>query len=151
MLQKNKYPIQQSEVNLVRFRSRQCNSQLINRNLVINNIFRAVRHGCLGTVKFFVEAGARIDSKNLDGSTPLHLAAQYGYLNIVKYLLKKRSHLEIKDKIIGNTPLHLAILYDHFDIVKYLFESGADLNAINKWGDTPLSCAAKSGYLKIVK
>ncbi|KAI6171449.1 hypothetical protein M3Y97_01045800 [Aphelenchoides bicaudatus] len=50
----------------------------------------------------------------------------------------------------GNT-LHEAAFSDYIEIVKLLIESGADVNAKNNRGDTPIHRASQNGYIEIVK
>lgn len=45
--------------------------------------------------------------------------------------------------IVGQTALMIAIKYNHMDIVEYLLENGADANAVDGTGWTPLAFAAK--------
>jgi ankyrin repeat protein len=46
----------------------------------------AIWHGHSETAKVFVEAGARLDLRGHDGKTPLELAQEYGYSDIVAML-----------------------------------------------------------------
>lgn len=39
------------------------------------------------------------------------------------------------------TALHLACSEGHLDLIKYLIDHGSNVNAIDRFGDTPLSCA----------
>lgn len=45
----------------------------------------------------------------------------------------------------GWTPLHLASYFGHKSVVQRLLESGADIDAVNDAGDTPLHKAAFIG------
>ena len=81
-----------------------------------------------------------------DGNTPLHEAAIYGHLSMLKALVKKfakreggaRSDEINKKNSLGNTPLHLAIQFDHPDMVRFLVKNGADPNIKNNAGVTAL-------------
>ena len=74
-----------------------------------------------------------------DGNTPLHEAAIYGHLPMLKALVEKFAELERgtrsdevnKKNRLGNTPLHLAIQFDHPDMVEFLVMNGADPNIKN--------------------
>lgn len=54
-------------------------------------------HSNLLVIKMLVNAGANINAQDHRLRTPLHRAAQYGYIEIVKYLLKVGADPKIKD------------------------------------------------------
>ena len=45
----------------------------------------------------------------------------------------------------GRTPLHIAVAEGHTQIVELLLKKGADCNALDRWQNTPLSEAMRSG------
>ena len=47
------------------------------------------------------------------------------------------------------TPLWNAAKFGHFEIAKILFSNGANLNAKDKAGNTPLHIATKNGHSKV--
>jgi RNA polymerase sigma factor (sigma-70 family) len=74
-----------------------------------------------------------------DGWTPLHLAAHYGQLDLVKLLVEHGADMEaIAENAVGNTPISAAGFGDRRDIVAYLLERGAAVDAPNAWGSTCL-------------
>ena len=48
-----------------------------------------------------------VNSRNQDGSTPVHEAAKHGYIEILKLLLTKKPDVHIRD-CTGATPLHVS-------------------------------------------
>lgn len=58
-----------------------------------------------------------------NGWTPLHLAAKYGYLEVVELLLKNKGLLNTVDKE-KNTPLKLAITNGHVELAALLEKNG---------------------------
>ena len=82
------------------------------------------------------------------GWTPLHLAAHYGNLDIVKILLDYGADIEAVSKnAIANTPISAAAWGNHLDIVEYLLERGAKVDARNAWGSTALRRAIDADRL----
>lgn len=81
--------------------------------------------------------------------TLLHIAAQYGYQNVVNALIKKGANFDVKDES-GHTPLHFAAYNGYIDIVNALLEAGAEFNVMDGLGYTPLHYAAGSGYIDTV-
>uniref|UniRef100_A0A0M3JE10 ANK_REP_REGION domain-containing protein n=1 Tax=Anisakis simplex TaxID=6269 RepID=A0A0M3JE10_ANISI len=83
-----------------------------------------------------------IQSKNVDGSTPLHWASQCGNLNVVKLLMEyayeedlitliEDASTRFSYRFVADvnaldskcrTALYLAVANSHFDVVKYLLE-----------------------------
>ncbi|CAF4957170.1 unnamed protein product, partial [Rotaria sp. Silwood1] len=78
---------------------------------------------------------------NMNRDYPISIAAEYGQLSIVQYL---RSLLNIKLNVSNRnkeTPLHLATKNHHLLVVRYLVLWGADYQAQNSSGQTPLDIA----------
>jgi hypothetical protein len=84
------------------------------------------------------------------GVTPLWLASKYGYLDVVKLLIKKGVCVNQPTND-GRSPLCVASQYGHLDVVKYLIENGADIDQPNIHGATPLSGASEYGHLDVAK
>ncbi|XP_062618219.1 uncharacterized protein LOC134279820 [Saccostrea cucullata] len=80
--------------------------------------------------------------------TPLTIACDSGYINIVKRLLKARADVNPHGEHF--TPLTAAIKSEHFSIVMELLKAGADVNLKDKI-DTPLTAACGSGHVIVVK
>ncbi len=95
---------------------------------------QAINAGNLELLRFLVEERqADVNNKYDTNTTALHLASQRGHLEIVKYLIERRSDMNAPDTF-SQTPLHLAVKRKNLDIVKFLFEKGADLQARNRNG-----------------
>ena len=59
----------------------------------------------------------------------------------LKFLLDCRRDVHVwktAQKTAGETPLHIACQSSHFEVIGQLFDLGADVNARNCWGNTPL-------------
>ena len=65
-------------------------------------------------------------------------ASIHGSVDDVRYFLERGEPVSQRDHN-DNTPLHLAIWWNrNSDVFKYLVSQGADINAVNRWGWTPL-------------
>jgi hypothetical protein len=79
--------------------------------------------------------------------TPLHIAANSGYVNVTKLFLEYNANPNIVSEIYNQTPLHIA---DNIKVAELLIGHGADLTLINKGGMTPYQSHASSGcYIAI--
>lgn len=86
----------------------------------------AILNGYTHIAKSLLNAGAK--ASVLDGQHPVHIAAQYGHLDLVKFFIEKdRNLLNLKDDY-GQTLLIWAASRGHIDIVRYCIEQDADLN-----------------------
>ena len=72
----------------------------------------------------------------------LHIAASYGYVNIVYTLLHCGADVNKQDTE-GCTALYLASKVGHFEVVKILVENGADPKIKSRRGKMPLAKARK--------
>ena len=59
------------------------------------DLHNAAKTGNLTAVKNFLAAGIKVDTKNDEGKTALHLASQSGHLEIVIELLKNGANVDL--------------------------------------------------------
>jgi ankyrin repeat protein len=78
--------------------------------------------------------------------TPLHLAAQHGHVDVVRWLLAHKAEVNAR-AYNGFTPLHLT---KSASVAKLLLKSGADPNQRDSWCMTALQEAARYGHLQVV-
>jgi len=69
-------------------------------------LFEASKHTRLNNIKLLVEAGAKLDALDGNGSTPLHVAITVKNYGIAYYLIEKGASLKITNKW-GYTPSDL--------------------------------------------
>lgn len=77
----------------------------------------------------------------LHGKTPAHQAARNGHLRAIRILRDIEEEAIHATDCNGNTPMHIAAKHCHLDVVKWLRSSGADIDAEDSNGDTPLDVA----------
>ncbi len=79
-----------------------------------------------------------------------HLACQYGFNNIVDYLVSfPHNDLYFKNND-GMVPLHIACRYGHINIVKKIAHK-TSINLLDNNRESPLHHACRSNSLEIVK
>lgn len=83
------------------------------------------------------------------GITPLHIAAAYDRIDIIKLLL---SHGATIDGVAYQVyaPIHLAVEYGNDNTLKFLLAQGANINISSSVGATALHFAAKNGDSKLI-
>ena len=95
--------------------------------------------------KTLLEHGASVnDSVNVDGNTPLDLAAKS---ETMQALIKDIDNIKNKD---GRTPLHIACLCGNLGRIKLLIKHGARVNVKDIHDSTPLSLAVLHNHTSIV-
>ncbi|MBH5362450.1 MULTISPECIES: ankyrin repeat domain-containing protein [unclassified Wolbachia] len=120
--------------------------------MTLNNdslLIGAAEAGYLSEVRELLKKGADIETKGIDGYTPLHLAVKYGRLEVAKFLIEKRANVDNKGNG-GHTPLHYAVLNGHLEVAKLLIERGANINEKDNDDNTLLHLAAEKGRLNVV-
>ena len=71
-------------------------------------------------------------------------AAEWGQLEVVKYLIDNGADMEAKNNF-GATALLYAASNEHLEVCQYLIEQGADLDAKDEDGETVHDYAKKCG------
>ncbi|KAG7171626.1 Transient receptor potential cation channel subfamily A member 1-like 5 [Homarus americanus] len=87
----------------------------------------------------------------IGGMTPLHLAADKGYISICEILLAKDEVKVSQENDSKATPLHLAALHGSAEVCQMLLRKGARLSATDGEGRTPLHIASLKNYATVVK
>ena len=79
-----------------------------------------------------------VDEAKDDGYTALHLAALNNHIEVAELLIVNGKCSLNLQNVNLQTALHLATERQHTQIVRLLTREGANLNIIDKDGDTPL-------------
>lgn len=83
------------------------------------------------------------------GTSPLHMAAQYGHLATAEVLLRAGISRDARTKV-DRTPLHVAGQEGHVEIVELLLRNGADIEAKDMLKMTPLHWAVERGNISVI-
>jgi len=109
-----------------------------------NRMVLAVEKGDLEEVKVRVAMGERVNSKdkNYGGNSPLHVAVEYGNVEIAQFLLSSGAKINSKNSE-KQTPLMMLDDDATPELVNLLISHGAKINFVDKQGNTALMLAAE--------
>lgn len=103
----------------------------------------AAAHGYIEIVRLLLEHGADLEAKDEYGDTPLSWAIGDECAPIVHLLLKHGADVNTQNAVLKSTPLHEAV-YDDAGIARLLIEYGANMEALDNCGETPLMIARRA-------
>jgi hypothetical protein len=84
------------------------------------------------------------------GTTPLHLAAEKGFADMVQLLVAHSADVA-RSRYDGAEPLYLAAQHGCCNVARVLLACGANANATFVDGSTPLYAACKAGHSSVVE
>ncbi len=97
-------------------------------------------------VELLLAGGAKVNAHDDNGFTALHMAAGIGHEKILRTLLDHGAAVDAGEASLGRTPLHYA---DSIRTVIVLLDAGADIDATDGNGETPLHAAIASSKTDI--
>uniref|UniRef100_A0A8C8SZI6 GA binding protein transcription factor subunit beta 2 n=1 Tax=Pelusios castaneus TaxID=367368 RepID=A0A8C8SZI6_9SAUR len=112
-------------------------------------LLEAARKGQDDEVRTLMANGAPFTTDWL-GTSPLHLAAQYGHYSTAEVLLRAGVSRDARTKV-DRTPLHMAAADGHTHIVELLVRNGADVNAKDMLKMTALHWATEHNHRDVVE
>ena len=100
------------------------------------------------------ECQAKLDLKDRDDKTIIHLAALHNQHNVIKEILDldftPTDFMVNENDFHDNTPLHIACTEGFLDTVKVLIEHKAQVENKNEDEKTPFHLAAENGHVDVV-
>ncbi len=102
----------------------------------------AAAAGNLAMVELLLRLGAGPDTKDGGGHTPLYSVANECHVpgggDVVRALIKAGARVDACDGVKRCTPLHMAARRDNVEVAEALLDCGANLEAPDSLGETPL-------------
>jgi ankyrin repeat protein len=116
------------------------------------DIFDAACLGNVPAIRALLQSDrADVDTRGMDGYGPLHLAAEFGQVEVARLLLGRGADPNgVSLNALRAAPLHCAIAAGHRDTAGLLLALGASPNAIQSGGVTALHLAVRNGDEAIV-
>jgi ankyrin repeat protein len=118
------------------------------------SFYEAIVLGRLESVRTWVDSDSQlVNQLSPDGFPPLGLAAFFGQLEVLKYLLELGANPNLSaSNAMRVAPLHSAVAYGDPQVAcamaRLLVEAGAQVNAVQQGGWTPLHEAADNDQLE---
>jgi len=122
----------------------------INIRSALTPLHFAAPAGHLKTIERLIKQGADVNARDYFGQTPLFLATRVGNVAAMRTLINHGAKFNIRDTDNGTTPIFYAIHSNKLSPVTLLLDLGADINAKDDFGNSPLTHALSSGNLDII-
>lgn len=108
-------------------------------------------------VRALLDAGIAIDPNSSDFIRALHAAASRGKVAVLRLLLDAGANIDARDNARRTALHHVARLSkfasrrDAGEAARLLLERGADANAVDTDGWTPMACASQRGLTEVLR
>lgn len=111
----------------------------------------AAFNGHTAVVDYLLEQGAAVDQKDLNGRTALLYASSGPYPETVGLLLRKGAGVNVQGTTEGFTALMMAAAEGQVEVVRVLLLHGAEVDTIDRDGDTAEKFARDKGHTEVLK
>ena len=96
-----------------------------------------------------IKKGVSLKISTQAGYQPVHAAASYNHVNVIKYLYRHGVSLDTASQS-GNQPIHYAVVKGHVDVIHYLLEQGVSSHTQTGDGFHPIHLAAQYGRVNVI-
>lgn len=103
----------------------------------------------MNAIQTLLSAGADVEAKDVNGRTPLLVAARQNEVNVTKSLLSAGANTEAMDND-GMGPLHWAAFSNAAGTARVLLDVGANIDIRTGLGNTPLHFAVRNNAIATV-
>ncbi len=114
-------------------------------------LFKAIEEENVQEVETLLQKGAKVEKKNEDGNTPLHVAAYKGNVDIIEILLKFGANPHERNYRDGKKcPLHYAVIQGNIKAARVLLKSTNELYCRAENSASSLHLAARDGNISMI-
>lgn len=110
----------------------------------VEGFIAAIQAGNEEVVRAFLRNGMSANTRAPFGMPALYLAQTTNHAPVVRLLIEHGANLNEKFGPSQRTALHDAALFGRLECMNALLTAGADVNALNKFGRTPLNLATNA-------
>lgn len=97
-----------------------------------------------------IDQGAVVNDEDIDGFSPLHLAAAQGKIDVAEILLNNGANVSAYDHQ-KQTPLHLAAETGQPEMCQLLIDKGAEINGLDAARRSPEILARRNEHYEVVR
>lgn len=126
-----------------------CGSQVAQMSLQSKLLMACFEGNEVAVQELLVGNNHLVNSVTFDNKTPIMLASQEGFVNIIKVLQDKGADINYQCET-GFNALFYAVIGNQVKVIRYLLDNGSSVNSTDKDGKTPLMIAGQNGYTEIV-
>jgi Sec7 domain/Ankyrin repeats (3 copies) len=101
-------------------------------------------------LRWYISQGINPNTYDENRTSPLHIAARQGSIQIIKELIISHAGINLTD-CAGWTPLHVAAYYGRSTVVNELLMHNADYCLANRRGDTPWDLASNDSTQEVFR
>ena len=104
-------------------RKRRTNEEDLMYTESVRRLIDYCKQGDVHNMMRLISSGASVNSSDIQGETPVHVAASTGRLPVLKYLVSEGGRIYVRD-IKGQQPVHKAASGGHVAALEFLMHKG---------------------------